>query len=148
MRMIVNLYVEASSSCPKKTFKRYSYILETDQKGMPVTVTGSGSGILTYHQATLNALCAALERLSKPCDLIIYVPDHFTQNALKWLPEIAKRGYRTAKGTEAKNKELLHAILKALKNHSFRTISGTHTYSKWLLVEMRKAENNAEVGRM
>lgn len=146
--MLVNVYVEVSSKCPKKTDKRYSYILEVDRNGIPVTASGSGSGCLTYHQATLKAILEALGRISKPSEIIVHVPDHFAGNALKWLPDFAGRGFKTVRGKDLKNKELLNAILKELKKHSFRTIAGSHNYSKWLQTQMIKGEANAKVGRM
>ena len=146
--MKIDLYIAISSSCPKKSNKRFIYILEAHRHGEPFTVSGSGSGLWTSHQASLIGLQEALERIQKPTEIRLHLPDHFTQNILSWLPEIARRGFRTVRGKEVKNRELLEEIQKALEIHTFTTTIESHSYSGWMLTELRKEDVDAEERRM
>lgn len=146
--MKVNLFVEVSSKCPRMSRKKFIYVLETFRNGDPVTVSGSGSGLLTYHAASLASLREALERIQRPCELDIYIQDHYARNALIWLPELSRRNFRTARGKEAKNREVLQEIQKLLTKHSFRTFAGKHEFTNWMQTELQKEDGNAGLGRM
>lgn len=136
----VHIYIETNSASPRVTEKKYGYVLECQ---MPYsgkqTREGFGQITGTYHQATLEAMGEALERINQSCEVHIHTPDEFVLNMMQNnLETWAGSGFLNSKGKPVANQEAWMQLWPLVRKHLVKPRSGKHSYSEWLQTEMRK----------
>jgi ribonuclease HI len=72
----------------------------------------------TNNRMELMAAIAALEALSKPCEVVLHTDSQYVQKGIgEWLPNWIRRGWKTAGGDPVKNKDLWQRLAEASKPH-------------------------------
>lgn len=137
-----SVYIEVSSRSPRKTEKRYGYIIEAMQGGHPVTRAGYGSIEGTYHQATLAALIDALKRFNKPAEVHLVTSNGFVLGQFKNLKTWLKNGFTTTKGKPVSNSEEWRRIAALTAQHQvIPEQTERSSYTGWLQMELKKEVN-------
>lgn len=141
----VNIYIYTTVKSPRKRQGAYTYILEVDtNKG---TATRSATKILentTAHQAEIIALAAALKRICKSCELIIYMDSVYIPACVeKWLNKWQQDDWINAKCQPVANMEEWKELACLLNEHSYQFVVGeNHPYYEWLKSEAERAEKD------
>lgn len=78
----------------------------------------------TVNSNMLQALLEAVKALNRPCMLDLYTDSDYLYGALRngWLSEWQKNSWKTAKGTEVKNRKQWEELAALLAPHSLRLI--------------------------
>lgn len=139
-----HVYIQVSSASPKESEKQYGYVLECEIRGEPRTKEGFGQTIGTFHKATLAAVVEALKRFKQPCKIYIHSENEYVLGSMaghlgKW----AKNDFLNSKGKPVANKEEWQRVWELIQNHEVIPVPGKHSYSEWLLREMKNKENKA-----
>ena len=135
----IDIYIETDSTSPRTLARKYSYVLECELRGRPVTREGFGQTEGTYNQSVLTALTEALARIKQPCEIHIHSGNEFVLNMVdnnlsKW----AAGGFVTGKGKPVAKREEWETIWNLLKGPMTVTEHGGHAYSGWLKNEMER----------
>ena len=136
--MTVNLYLHCTANAPRNKVVGFAFVLEAITQKGPATL--SVKGVLhdkTKNQAEAETMAAALKRLTKPCELVIY-GTQYQKNLITWLPEWEKNGWKNSKGEEIRPEYL--ELKNLLKPHKASVKTESHSYSEWL---KRTAEEEA-----
>lgn len=77
----------------------------------------------TNNRMEIRGALHALELLTRPCDVVIFTDSRYVCDSIEknWVNGWAKRGWMTAGGKQAANKDLWEAMLVQLKKHAVRT---------------------------
>ena len=77
-----------------------------------------GEAHTTNNRMELMAAIAALEALSKPCEVVLHTDSQYVQKGIgEWLPNWIRRGWKTAAGEPVKNKDLWERLAAANTRH-------------------------------
>jgi len=72
----------------------------------------------TNNKMELMAAIAALEALTRPCEVALYTDSQYVRNGIReWLPNWQRRGWRTAAGEPVKNQDLWQRLAAATARH-------------------------------
>jgi ribonuclease HI len=72
----------------------------------------------TNNRMELMAAIAALEALSKPCEVVLHTDSQYVQKGIgEWLPGWVRRGWKTAGGDPVKNQDLWQRLAAANARH-------------------------------
>jgi ribonuclease HI len=72
----------------------------------------------TNNRMELMAAIAALEALTRPCEVALYTDSRYVQQGIgEWLPRWIARGWRTADGKPVKNQDLWQRLAAAAARH-------------------------------
>ena len=109
--------------------KLYSYILECQIKGEPITKEGTGTCLGTYHQANLKAITEAVRCLKEKCEVEIYTTDAwvasmFNNNFKLW----QKLKWQKSVGGKISNQQEWIELSKVIEGHEVSMTSGSHEY--------------------
>ena len=141
--MKVNIYLETDKKSQIRTERKYGYVIETTYRGELLTRNGFGKIEGTYHQANLQALMDSLERFNGKCEVEIHTKDTFVAARTLRISEFAASGFLDTKGNPIKNanqwKDLHKKITKC--GITITTKAGKHTYSQWMLEQMKEKED-------
>ena len=75
----------------------------------------------TNNRMELMAAIAALEALTRSCDVDLYTDSQYVQKGIgEWLPGWVRRGWRTAAGQPVKNQDLWQRLHAAQAKHRVR----------------------------
>lgn len=141
-----SIYIEVSSTSPRKTEKRYGFIIEAMQNGHPVTKSGFGSITGTYHQAVLTAMIEALKRFNKPAEVHLICANGFVLGQFKNLKTWLKNGFTTTKGKPVANQEEWRKLACLSAQHQIVTEqTEKSSYTGWLQMELRNKEEIQDV---
>ena len=134
----VAIYLEASSTSPRESKKKYGYVLETKTKTNKTKTTEDFGEInATYHKAVLAAATDALQRLNQTCIVTIFTTNTFVANMIEnQLSKWAGNGFITRTGEDIANKEEWIRLSKELRKHIYTIKQGQHPYMAWLRKEM------------
>lgn len=141
----VNIYIYTTVRSPRKKHGAYTYLLETGTaKG---SVTRSDTRRLedvTAHKAQLLALSAAIKRLNKNCELVIYMDSAYIEACTgKWLERWRMSGWENAKGKPVADMEEWKELACLLDSHRYRFVIGEkHSYYGWMKAESERAEKD------
>lgn len=142
----LNLYVLVEprnvQACPKGWF----YCLEYGIR----RIYGSGTGVLTLHQATLKAICAGLNRLTQNSEVQIYCEDRFVTDSMtgtfsnpsalmKW----AERDFAKEDGSPIASAEEWRTIWKKKAGHNLVAVPVASEDRKWLEAIVKEPEKAA-----
>jgi ribonuclease HI len=72
----------------------------------------------TNNRMELMAAIAALEALTRPCEVVLYTDSQYVRQGITaWLANWERRGWRTASGGEVKNRDLWQRLREAGRPH-------------------------------
>lgn len=142
--MEMHIYLQVSSCSARQTKKGFGYVLECLINDQTYTREGFGTVMGTFHLATLRAMAAALERVTKSCEIHIHSEDDFVLNMLENnLDHWETVGFQTSKGKPVANQEEWIRIWELSQNQLILTEPGKHGYSSWLSAEIAKRKDEA-----
>lgn len=146
-RSKVNIYTECSVKAPQKHIGCCYYIIEYLLKdGTPITRDGMiKEEDTTEQQLTLEALTEAINRLTRPCEILINTHSEYVfNNAGSYRYVIwQKAGWKNAKGQEVKNTELWQKYAEAAGAHD-HVITYTKEEHSYQNVMRSKVEKTAK----
>ncbi len=77
-----------------------------------------GEPATTNNRMELMAAIAALEALTRTCDVVLFTDSQYVQKGIsEWLPGWVRRGWRTAAGAPVKNQDLWQRLHAAQATH-------------------------------
>ena len=94
---------------------------------------------VTARIAELMALIKALERITKPCEIMIHVSNSNLAKTLEngWIHTWAETGFINAKGEQMKDAALWQQFYDLFKQHTFLGVTcERHTYTSWMKTEL------------
>lgn len=114
-QVIITIYASPSNYWAK---------LETERMGRLYEKRIQREREATVNSNAVQALLDALKALNRSCLLDLYTDSDYLYGALRngWLSEWQKNGWKTAKGTEVRNREQWEELVVLLAPHSLRLI--------------------------
>lgn len=141
--MIVNIYTQTTAKPPIKKKTGYAYVLETQGKSGPVTLTNQGVLKDTAKNlAELAAVVKALRHLRKPSELKIYTSPYMASVLNGWLKEWESRGWKNKSGKAVP--EEYKELAELLKPHKYEALSESNSYTGWLERTAKEQEEKDE----
>lgn len=138
----VNLYIEVSIRGPQKRDCKYGYVIETITEKGPATLSNvKPLEQVTEHQAYLKATIKALERIKKPCHLVLFIDSEYIVVSIMqgWVEEWSTRNWINAKGKPVANQEEWKEMWNLLNRHTYEfKPNQPHTYKAWLNREVKE----------
>ncbi len=136
---IVNLYIETDLHGPRRADGVAMYLLETQIRGGTYTKDNKETIIdipdTTEHHLVLTALKTSLKRITKSCQVEIYLQDRYIAAAIdggllqRWMI----RDWKTAKNEPVTDTDLWVPIEKRLRKHIVTLHPGEHHgYRRWM----------------
>lgn len=140
----VNIYTATDFRSPRAKEGQFGYVLETQGRTGPVTLTGFGNvQDATKNLAELEAAVNALKRMTEPCEITICTESAYVAAGLEWVKDWSENGWVTTAGTPVANKEEWEQLFALMKNHTVNVEQKEHSYSQWLKNEMEKRRKPA-----
>lgn len=135
----VRIYVQQDNADRKPAGRNYVYIMECSPKnGKPHRRGDFGEHDGTYHQTSLAAVGAALERMNQSCEVYIYLEDGFVCSMFhNRLAEWAGNDWMTSRGERIANQREWEAVWKLTRGQLVHMIPGKHEYSEILIQKMQ-----------
>lgn len=138
----VNIYIETDGGGVKKQYRTYAAIVEfitKDSKIMTREVCGTENA--TGNRIMLLALAAALNILTKPCEVTVYMDCQYVTESIRRgrMQEWLSNGWKTIRGEPIANCEEWKKIIKLIKRHqiAFAAVK-THSYKDRLQYDIKK----------
>ena len=139
----VNIYTQTSFRRPGKGTGWIGYVLETQGRNGPVTLTNFVQlEDVTRHQAELLSVSKALERMIKPSEITIFTDSLYAAGGFNgWLEQWQQNNWQSARGVPVLYREEWERLLELTKPHKITVKNAEHEYSKWMAGELaRRAE--------
>lgn len=138
----VNIYTQTSFRRPKKGSGWYGYVLETEGKNGPVTLTNfERVEEVTRHQAELISVCKALERMVKPSEITIFTDSLFVASGFNsWLEQWQQNNWTNSRGDPVAYREEWERLLELTEPHKITVENAEHEYSGWFKTELARRE--------
>lgn len=138
----VNIYIETDAPGVKKQYRTYGVIVEFLLKnGQPETRDTYGTEEATANHIMLLALIDALEILTKPCDITIYMENKYVSESIRqgrqyeWLAN----GWKTVRNEPIANAEEWRRLIELLEGHEVTfAYAQTHSYKERLQYDIKK----------
>lgn len=142
----VNLYIDTSIKGPKRRDGAFIYLLDYTTESRKQHQAKSICKIpnSTENMLTLEALVAALNRITMPCKLHIYLECRYVANAFRngWLENWVNNDWKNAKGEPVADAERWRDIQYLLNKHEFYIhFQEHHEYHSWMKWELGKRGN-------
>lgn len=135
MFKITHIYIELDSSSPKKTEKRYGYVMGVE--GSSKTRESFGKIKDSYHSATLKIIVEALKRYRVPSEINIHIQDDYIKNAYEhYLGRWQQNDFKNAKGSPVANCEEWREIRELSQKHLIFIETGKNEFSNWISREI------------
>lgn len=138
--MRVDIYAQTNIKGIRKSSGAFLWLIETQSAKGPATLNGKKSVLnVTGRIAELMALTCALERLTKPCEIMLHVNNPNLAKTLDqgWFSAWVESGFIDCKGEEIKDADKWRHFHELLKIHTLIGItSERHTYSSWMAMEL------------
>ena len=78
-----------------------------------------GEPLTTNNRMELMAAIAALETLSRPCEVVLYTDSQYVRQGItQWINNWVRKGWKTAGGDPVKNRDLWERLHAATLRHS------------------------------
>ena len=136
----VDVFVQTNIKGIAKASGAFIWLLEMQSSKGPATLSEKKSVLnVTARIAELTALIKALERMTKPCELMIHVSNSNLAKTLenRWIDTWAETGFINAKGEEMKDAALWQQFYDLFKQHTFLGVTcEPHTYTSWMQTEL------------
>jgi ribonuclease HI len=140
----VNVYIETSHKSLKQKTGWYFVILEYQTAKGPATFERMNKvEEVTGNRLELSALEAALEKLSKPCDINLYTESRYLNNAITqhWISRWQQSDFKTAKRQEVKNADLWKKVSDKIAPHFVNMrFAEHHSYKKIMGFNLKQIE--------
>lgn len=138
---IVNLYIDTSVRGPRKKKGAYGFVLETVTAAGPVTLTKiTKLEQTTEHQSLCMAIREALQRIKKPCRVVVHTQSEYTIAAIKfWLQTWKDADWKNKKGVEVADAESWQEIAGRNEIELDAVSDNSHQYREWLRAETDRA---------
>ena len=141
-RFKVNLYTACSIKGPARRKGCCMWLLEyLTSANIPVTRQGIiKDEDTTENRITLEAINEALNRLKKPCEILINTQCENVLNSAGhcWPPIWKKSGWKNAKGKEVKNADLWEKYLELTQDHVVSFENTEHSFMQVMRSEVDK----------
>lgn len=138
--MRVDIYVQTNIRGVRKSSGAFLWLIEAKSAKGPDTRDGKKSVLnVTGRIAELMALICALERLTKPCEIMLHVNNPNLAKTIDqgWFSAWVESGFIDCKGEEIKDADKWRHFHELLKIHTLIGItSERHTYSSWMAMEL------------
>ena len=138
--MRVDIYVQTNIKGIRKSSGAFLWLIEAKSAKGPDTRDGKKSVLnVTGRIAELMALTCALERLTKPCEIMLHVSNPNLAKTLDqgWFSAWVESGFTDCKGEEIKYADKWRRFHELLDIHTLIGItSERHTYSSWMAMEL------------
>ncbi len=138
--MRVDIYVQTNIRGVRKSSGAFVWLIEAKSAKGPDTRDGKKSVLnVTGRIAELMALICALERLTKPCEIMLHVNNPNLAKTIDqgWFSAWVESGFIDCKGEEIKDADKWRHFHELLKIHTLIGItSERHTYSSWMAMEL------------
>lgn len=137
--MRTDVYIEVSSTTPKRTLKHYGYVLTAEGFTETRTVFGKMEG--SYHEVSLHAVLDALNRYKEDsrCEICVHLQDEYIKNAYEnYLPAWQKNGYVSQKGNPISGREKWRRIRDLSQKHMISIETGRTEFTDWILREIER----------
>ena len=132
----VDVFVRTNIKGIRKASGAFIWLLEMQSSKGPVTRSEKKSVLnVTGRIAELMALIKALERMTKPCEIMLHVSNSNLAKTIDkgWLDTWAESGFIDAKGEEVKDADRWRRFHELLKQHTLLGVTCEHhTYSSWM----------------
>lgn len=141
----LNIYLESGIKGPRRRNGVVGYIIEWKTDRGPVTLTKfERVEDVAENRAVLCGLTAALSRIKEKCILNIFTSSDYLYLGFEIEKRVEKwsaNGWKTANGTEVKNRDKWQETLNLLNGsmHFFR-LNERNEYSEWLAREINKRQ--------
>lgn len=137
----VNLYIDTSVRGPRKINGAYGFVLETSTAAGPATFTKvTKLDETTEHQSLCKAIREALQRIKKPCRVVVHTQSEYIVAAIKfWLQTWKDSDWLNAKGKEVADADSWQEIASRYEIELDAVIDITHQYKEWLCSETKRA---------
>lgn len=136
--MQVNIYIECDNDF-RATEKKYGYVLQCFTKKGEQTREGFGKLTGTHHKVTLCAILAAMERMTKICEICIYTSNTFVANMYNhYLPGWAEKEFKKSENEPIANAGEWKRLWELSQEHNIKIIPGKHAFSEWILSEANR----------
>lgn len=77
-----------------------------------------GEALTTNNRMELMAAIAALEALTEPCSIALYIDSQYVRQGItEWMPNWVRRNWKTAAGEPVKNRDLWERLYAATLRH-------------------------------
>lgn len=139
----VKIYTQTSFRRPRKGNGWIGYVLETQGRDGPVTLTNFIQlEDTTRHQAELLSVCKALERMTKPSEITIFTDSLYVTSGFNgWVEQWQQNNWTNSRSDPVAYREEWERLLELAKPHIVTVKSEVHEYSGWLKSELaRRAE--------
>lgn len=142
--MIVNIYIQSSIKGPAKRSGIVGFVIEAEGRSdRTITQFGRVSDV-AENESYLIALKYALKRLTKPCELVIWMDNTYISSAFEqnWIEKWKENDWKNARGNQVSQNWKETLILLNGRDILFR-IKEKHEYKTWLTEEVeRRAKKN------
>lgn len=142
-RFKVNLYTSCSIKGPARQRGCCMWLLEYIRcNGDPVTIQSIIKDTdTTENRITLQAITEALDRIKKPCEIIINTQcAHISHSAGNNWPVIWQRaGWKNAKGKDVKNADMWEKYIELTQDHIVSFEDSDHSYENIMRSEVEKS---------
>lgn len=136
----VDVFVQTNIKGIAKASGAFIWLLEMKSSKGPATLSEKKSVLnVTARIAELMALIKALERITKPCEIMIHVSNSNLAKTLEngWIHTWAETGFINAKGEQMKDAALWQQFYDLFKQHTFLGVTcEPHTYTSWMQTEL------------
>lgn len=138
----VNIYVQTSFRRPRKGNGWIGYVLETQGRNGPITLTNFIQlEEATRHQAELLSVSKALERMVMPSEITIFTDSLYVANGLNsWVEQWQQNNWQSARGVPVLYREEWERLLELIKPHIVTVKNEEHEYSGWFKTELSRRE--------
>lgn len=145
----VNIYVQTSFRRPRKGSGWIGYVLETQGRIGPITLTNFIQlEEATRHQAELLSVSKALERMVMPSKITIFTDSLYVASGLNsWVEQWQQNNWQSARGVPVSYREEWERLLELVKPHNVTVKNEEHEYSGWLKSELARRAEVAPVQR-
>ena len=138
----VNIYVQTSFRRPRKGSGWIGYVLETQGRSGPITLTNFIQlEEATRHQAELLSVSKALERMVMPSEITIFTDSLYVASGLNsWVEKWQQNNWQSARGVPVLYREEWERLLELIKPHIVTVKNEEHEYSGWFKTELSRRE--------
>lgn len=145
--MNVNLYIETKTKGYRKAAGVCAYVLEYQMKNGKLHTR---SYKVKYKETTVNrlylhAMISALDRLTTPCNVKIYMNCDSVETIIKTglINTWAEHDWRNPSGKEPKNVKLWIELHRIINRHVLVFTKESNSYKSWLEMELNAPTNIA-----
>lgn len=142
----VNLYIQTTVKGTRAPMGCFLYILELkkdigEEEQSPFTRDGWGSEKeVSRKRIELVALLAAVNRIIKPCSIILFTEFGDTLDYMRkgYVNNWKSRGWLNSLNKQPENVDLWQQLEDKLKNHEITEFREEHRYTLWMQGELKR----------